>query len=169
MNFAEVKELVNLIDKSSVMHFSVEMDNARIVIDRNRKADPYSMQHQQFGSYLGAPYAMPQPQFVPEATNSSIVAMPETTPQPAAAAPAEAQSGHIVKSPIVGTFYPSPAQDKPAFAPIGTKVKKGDVLCILEAMKIMNEIVSDADGTVAEVYFQSGDMVEALAPLFLIT
>jgi acetyl-CoA carboxylase biotin carboxyl carrier protein len=77
--------------------------------------------------------------------------------------------GHVVVSPIVGTFYVSGSPDGAPLAPVGKKVKKGDVLCILEAMKIMNEVLAEVDGVVAEVYVIDGVMVEALQPLFRIS
>ena len=81
---------------------------------------------------------------------------------------AEAKGGNIVKAPIVGTFYESAGPGKPVFAPVGSKVKKGDVLCIIEAMKIMNEVVSEFDGEVAEVMAENEQLVEFGQPLFRI-
>jgi acetyl-CoA carboxylase biotin carboxyl carrier protein len=75
-------------------------------------------------------------------------------------APAPTVSGNIVKSPIVGTFYAAPAPDKPPFVTVGSQVKKGDVLFIIESMKLMNEVTSDYDGTVREIYAQNGGVVE---------
>ena len=75
---------------------------------------------------------------------------------------------HIIKSPIVGTFYASASPEKPTFVSVGTLVKKGSVLCILEAMKLMNEIESDVDGEVVEVLVKSEDMVEYGQSLFKI-
>jgi acetyl-CoA carboxylase biotin carboxyl carrier protein len=81
-------------------------------------------------------------------------------PQAQAEAPAPAVSGNIVKSPIVGTFYAAPAPDKPPFVTVGSQVKKGDVLFIIESMKLMNEVTSDYDGTVREIFAQNGGVVE---------
>jgi acetyl-CoA carboxylase biotin carboxyl carrier protein len=92
------------------------------------------------------------------------MAQDPTEPQPTATN----IKGHIITSPIVGTYYESSNPETPAFAEIGQRVKKGDVLCILEAMKIMNEIVSDVDGVITEIFASNGDMVEARAPLFRI-
>ncbi|MGN1423081.1 MAG: acetyl-CoA carboxylase biotin carboxyl carrier protein [Oscillospiraceae bacterium] len=76
-----------------------------------------------------------------------------------AAAPAE-ESGNIIKSPIIGTFYSSPAPEKPAFVKVGDSVNAGDVVCIIESMKLMNEINSEYSGKVAEIYVNNGDSVE---------
>ena len=74
----------------------------------------------------------------------------------------------IIKSPMVGTFYSSSSPDKPVYAKVGDKVKKGDTLCIIEAMKLMNEIESEFDGEIAEICVQNEDMVEYGMPLFKI-
>jgi acetyl-CoA carboxylase biotin carboxyl carrier protein len=75
-------------------------------------------------------------------------------------APVQAISGNVVKSPIVGTFYAAPAPDKPPFVTVGSSVKKGDVLFIIESMKLMNEVTSEYDGTVREIFAQNGGSVE---------
>ena len=89
-------------------------------------------------------------------------AAPEVAPAPAA------QKGHIVKSPMVGTFYRSAKPGTPAFVEVGTKVKVGQVLCILEAMKLMNELESDVAGTVAEIYLGNASPVQFGQDLFRI-
>ncbi|MCX8058734.1 MAG: acetyl-CoA carboxylase biotin carboxyl carrier protein [Spirochaetes bacterium] len=75
---------------------------------------------------------------------------------------------HIVKSPIIGTFYRSPAPDKPPFVEIGNKIKKGDILCIIEAMKVMNKIESEVNGEIVEILVENGKPVEYGTPLFKI-
>ena len=86
------------------------------------------------------------------------------------AAPAEEQlpAGTQVKSPLVGTFYSSPSPDEPPFVLVGQQVKEGDTLCIIEAMKIMNEIESEFDGTITKVLAENGQAVEYGQPLFII-
>jgi acetyl-CoA carboxylase biotin carboxyl carrier protein len=87
----------------------------------------------------------------------------------AAAAPAEAKvEGHVVKSPMVGTFYRAPSPGAKAFVEVGDRVNAGDTLCIIEAMKLLNEIEADASGVVKEVYVENGQPVEYGEPLFLI-
>ena len=80
----------------------------------------------------------------------------------------ELQDGEIVKSPMVGTFYSKPSPDANSYVEIGQKVKKGDVLCIVEAMKLMNEIESEFDGEIKEILVQDGEAVEYGKPLFKI-
>ncbi|HEX2254333.1 MAG TPA: acetyl-CoA carboxylase biotin carboxyl carrier protein, partial [Thermoanaerobaculia bacterium] len=87
---------------------------------------------------------------------------------PAADEPSPADGAHVLTSPIVGTFYRAPAPDADPYVDVGSRVKKGQVLCIVEAMKLMNEIESDVDGVVVEVYPQNGQPVEFGEPLFAI-
>ncbi len=85
------------------------------------------------------------------------------------AAPAEkAVSGNVVKAPIVGTYYAASAPDKPPFVKVGQQVKKGDVIMIIESMKLMNEVQSDFDGTVAEILVKNGEAVEYDQPIMII-
>jgi acetyl-CoA carboxylase biotin carboxyl carrier protein len=110
----------------------------------------------------------------PQATMIAAPAMAApvmSAPPLAAAAPAavpEPPKGHVVKSPMVGTFYRSPSPGAKAFVEIGQQVKAGDTLCIIEAMKLLNEIESDAAGEVKEVLVENGQAVEYGQPLFLI-
>ena len=101
------------------------------------------------------------------------MAAPAAAPAAAASAPAPAEekkplSGKIIKSPIVGTFYASPAPDQPPFVQVGDTVKKGDVVMIIESMKLMNEVQSDMDGTVQEILVKNGDAVEYDQPLMIL-
>jgi acetyl-CoA carboxylase biotin carboxyl carrier protein len=105
----------------------------------------------------------------PAVAMAPVAAAPvaHAAPEPAAAAPA-AQKGHIVKSPMVGTFYRSAKPGTPAFVEVGAKVKVGQVLCILEAMKLMNELESDVAGTVAEIFLGNASPVQFGQDLFRI-
>jgi acetyl-CoA carboxylase biotin carboxyl carrier protein len=102
-----------------------------------------------------------------------VMAMPAAaTAAPAAAAPAEApgpsQEGHVVKAPMVGTFYRSPSPDAKVFVEVGQAVKEGDTICIIEAMKLMNEIEADASGVVKAILVENGQPVEYGQPLFIL-
>lgn len=100
-----------------------------------------------------------------------MAAMPVSAPAPVQAAAAEAPakiSGNVVKSPIVGTFYAASSPDKPPFVTVGKQVKKGDVLMIIESMKLMNEVQSEFDGTVEEILVKNGDPVEFDQPIMII-
>ncbi|MEO0149124.1 MAG: acetyl-CoA carboxylase biotin carboxyl carrier protein [candidate division WOR-3 bacterium] len=118
----------------------------------------------------------PENQHIPNIPTSNIQFIPPQilqTPQPAqpetkTQEPKEDKNIHIVKSPIVGTFYRAPAPGAKPFVDVGSRVKKGDVLCIIEAMKIMNEIKSDVNGVVEEILVENGQPVEYGQPLFKI-
>jgi acetyl-CoA carboxylase biotin carboxyl carrier protein len=116
-----------------------------------------------------APSVSPAPVMAaaPVATAAPAVSAPAPA-APAPAAPAAQKPGHLVTSPFVGTFYRTPAPDQPAFVEVGTVVKKGQVLCIIEAMKLMNEIEADAAGKVAEILVENGQPVEFGQALFRI-
>jgi acetyl-CoA carboxylase biotin carboxyl carrier protein len=107
-----------------------------------------------------------EPGPVPSAPASQVAPAAEARPAAAAAAPAPHEDLHVVTSPIVGTFYASPSPDSPPFVRIGDRVRKGQVLCIVEAMKLMNEIESDADGVVALIHPKNAQPVEYGEPLF---
>jgi acetyl-CoA carboxylase biotin carboxyl carrier protein len=149
----DVKKLVALVEKTDVSLVAWSRGVEKVVIRR------------------GAVVSMAAP--APVAVHHAPVAAPlPAAPAPAAAPKAEAKAveapGTLVNSPFVGTFYRAPSPDSPPFTDVGQKVKKGQVLCIVEAMKLMNEIESEADGTVAEIYVQNGSPVEFNEKLFRI-
>ena len=90
----------------------------------------------------------------------------QTVPQPAAAAPAPESGGNCIKSPMVGVFYAGPAENAAPFVKVGDTVRRGDVLCIIEAMKLMNEITAEQDGVITEVCAENGQVVDFGCPLF---
>ncbi len=106
----------------------------------------------------------------PSADSPVVALAPSNAPAAAQAAPAAAPavSGKAIKSPMVGVFYAAPSPDRPPFVNVGDTVKKGDVVCIIEAMKIMNEITATESGTITEVLVENGDVVEYDQPLFTI-
>ena len=116
--------------------------------------------HAQAAAPVAAPAA---PAAASEPPRPSIAHRP-TAP----ATPAPEKKGHVITSPFVGTFYRSPAPDQPSFVDVGSTVKKGQVLCIVEAMKLMNEIESETDGKIAEILVENGQPVEFGQPLFRI-
>ena len=99
----------------------------------------------------------------PSADSPVVAFAPSNAP-----AAAQAASGKAIKSPMVGVFYAAPSPDRPPFVNVGDTVKKGDVVCIIEAMKIMNEITATESGTITEVLVENGDVVEYDQPLFTI-
>jgi len=157
LTFDQIKELVELVGRYRLS--SVEIERAgfkvRITGTEPRESAPVA----------AAPVAvaMPAAEIVaPKAT----AAAPSEAPAAPAEAPAPDPSLHTVTSPIVGTFYAAPNPDAAAFVRVGDRVRKGQVLCIVEAMKLMNEIESDADGVIAEIYPKNAQPVEFGEPLF---
>lgn len=147
----DVKKLVQLVEKGEVTHIAWKRGAEEVVVRREAVAvSAAPVAHQ-------APVAAPIP----------------PPPAPAAAAKAaEAKAadkpGTVVSSPFVGTFYRAPSPESPPFVEVGAKVKKGQTLCIVEAMKLMNEIESEVDGTVAEILAQNATPVEFGEALFRI-
>jgi acetyl-CoA carboxylase biotin carboxyl carrier protein len=156
----EVKALVEVLEGTDVTSLRWDRNGQKIVIRRGQvAAAPQAAQQVVHGAPLSA---APAPQPAPAASA-------QAAPAPAAAPPKpEAKPGVVVTSPFVGTFYRSPSPDSPPFVDVGTVVKKGQVLCIVEAMKLMNEIEAEAPGKVAEVMAQNATPVEFGQPLFRI-
>ena len=119
------------------------------------KAEPTAASHTALGPAMVAPAPAP----------AAAAPAPKAAAEPAAA---PAETGHAVKSPMVGTFYRSANPGAKAFAQIGDAIKEGDPICIIEAMKIMNEIEADRSGTVARILCENGQAVEFGQPLFII-
>ncbi len=145
----DVKKLIALVEKTDVSLVAWSRGVEKVVIRR--------------GAVVAmAPHA-------PGAMHHAPVAAPVAA-APAAKADAKVADapGSLVTSPFVGTYYRAPSPDSPPFTDLGQKVKKGQVLCIVEAMKLMNEIESEVDGTVAEIYVQNGSPVEFSEKLFRI-
>jgi len=147
MDLRKLKTLIDLVESSGIAELEISEGEERVRITRSTAAAP-----QQF-------YAAPQQQMA--------------APQPVAAAPAEAPKaaepeGHAVKSPMVGTFYRCPSPGAKSFVEVGQSVNAGDTLCIIEAMKLLNEIESDKAGVVKAVLVENGQPVEFGQPLFII-
>jgi acetyl-CoA carboxylase biotin carboxyl carrier protein len=156
--FDQVKELIDLTVRHKLQELEVESDGFRV---RVRGGEVVSV-------VRAEPSVAALVAASPVASAAGAVAQPATA-APAAAevpTPAAASDLHVVTSPIVGTFYASPSPDSPAFVKVGDRVRKGQVLCIVEAMKLMNEIESDVDGVVAEIHPKNAQPVEYGEPLF---
>ena len=149
MDIRKVKKLIELLEASSVDEIEIKEGEESVRISRN----------------TGAPVAMAA------APMAAAPAMPApAAPAPAAPAPAApaADTDNAVKSPMVGTFYRSPSPESPAFVEVGQSVRAGDVLCIVEAMKMMNQIEADRAGTVTAIHAENGEPVEFDQPLITI-
>ena len=154
MNLKEIKELLDIVVEKGFTEFEFERSGVRLRLKREGRGAPQIQAQGPVISYEPVATLPPPP---PQAA----IAAP-----PAAAVPAEAL--HLIKSPIVGTFFEAPSPSSPPFVEAGSKVKAGSVLCIVEAMKLMNEIESDVAGVVVERLVENGQPVEYGQLLFRI-
>ena len=149
MDLRKLKKLIDLVQESGIAELEVTEGEERVKIVRSGR---------------GAPDTMAT---VPAHAPATAAAPPAALPGGAAEAPPP-PDGHVVKSPMVGTFYRASAPDAKAFAEVGDTVKTGQTICIIEAMKLMNEIESDKDGVVKAILVENGQPVEYGEPLFVI-
>lgn len=147
MDIRKVKKLIELLEQSNINELEINEGDESVRISRGGTAV----------TYAAAPAPAPAP----------VAAAPAEAAE--AAAPAsEEPAGHAVKSPMVGTFYASPAPGSPAFVSVGQKVAAGDVICIIEAMKMMNQIEADKAGTIGAILVEDGEAVEFDQPIVTI-
>ena len=144
MNLRQIRELVRLLESSSLSVLEIEEADLRVRLEKGQTAG----------------LAQPVPAALPHAVPAALPV--ETAPDPAPVADGTVDFNRLkeVKSPLVGIFYAAPSPGAEPFAGVGSRVKKGDVLCVVEAMKLMNEITADADGEVIDVCVQNGQVVE---------
>lgn len=152
MDLRKLKTLIDLVAESQITELEVTEGDSQVRIVKNA---PMPAQ----------PVFMPQP-----AMPQPVQAAPQAAPageETAKADEAEPQ-GHVVKSPMVGTFYAASAPGNPPFVEVGSTVKQGDTLCIIEAMKLLNEIEAETSGTIKQILVENGHPVEYAQPLFII-
>ena len=147
MDFRKLKTLIDLVSESNVSELEITEAEGKVRIVKSS----------------GAPLVMQQPAMMMAAP----VAVPVTA-APGAEAPVAAPAAHAVKSPMVGTFYRSSSPGAKSFVEVGSMVKEGETICIIEAMKILNEIEADKSGTVTKILSENGQAVEYGQPLFMI-
>jgi acetyl-CoA carboxylase biotin carboxyl carrier protein len=166
MNQKELRELIEFLVEKDIAEFEMERGDLKLHIKRGATAAPI-LQAGPVVAHAVPVAAMPMPVGAPAATAAGAGSAQTAAAGPAApAAPAEDANLHIVKSPMVGTFYAAPSPGAPSFIGLGDSVKEGQVLCIIEAMKLMNEIEADASGEVAKIFVTNGSPVEYGMPLF---
>lgn len=148
MDLRKLKKLIDLVQESGIAELEITEGEEKVKIVKGGTVSLMT---------TAAPAAAPAPAAALEA-------------KPAATPPAEpaGQEGHVVKAPMVGTFYRSPSPDAKPFVEVGQSVKEGDTICIIEAMKILNEIEADKAGTVTQILCENGQAVEYGQPLFVI-
>lgn len=152
MDLRKLKKLIDLVEESGISELELTEGEEKVRISRTlmQSAAPITQ-------YMPTQYA-PVPSQVP----TSVPAPSVSEPPPATV------EGHIIKSPMVGTFYRSSSPDAKAFFEVGAKVEVGDTICIIEAMKLLNEIESDFTGIIKEILVENGQPVEYGEPLFVI-
>ncbi|AZZ99694.1 acetyl-CoA carboxylase biotin carboxyl carrier protein [Pseudoalteromonas sp. R3] len=152
MDIRKIKKLIELVEESGIAELEITEGEESVRINRHSSA-PVIAQPQQYS----VPTAAPAP-----------VAAPAAAPAAEAPAASNTPAGHQVKSPMVGTFYSASSPTAAAYVEVGAKVNVGDTLCIVEAMKMMNQIESDKAGVVKAILVENGDAVEFDQPLFII-
>ncbi len=162
MTFKEIKDLIKLVTDSDLTEFKMKNDGLELTIKTKNFEKGGHMVSAPVVTMASAP--VPQP-----AVQAAPIQVTETAAN-GAGEPAPAASSNLIeiKSPIIGTFYRSPSPDKPAFLKVGDSVSKGDIVCIVEAMKLFNEIESEVSGKVVKVLVEDAQPVEYDTPLFLL-
>ena len=150
MDLRKLKTLIDLVSESNISELEITEADGKV---RIVKADPHAMVAAPQMTYAAAPVA-PAP--------------PVAVAAPAAEVAVPVEIGHTVKSPMVGTFYGAASPGAKPFVTVGSTIKEGEPICIIEAMKIMNEIEADKSGTVTKVFCENGQAVEFGQPLFII-
>lgn len=148
MDLRKIKKLIELVEESGVAELEIQEGEESVRISRHSSTAPAPV-------HYSVPPAAPQ------------APAPQQESAPAEAAEPE-MSGHIIRSPMVGTYYAAPSPGAKDFVQIGQQVKAGDVLCIVEAMKMMNQIESDITGTIKAILVSNGEPVEYDEPMFII-
>jgi len=153
MDIRKIKKLIDLIEDSDIMELEITEGEESVRISRS--------------STTTAPVVYSTPTPVPASSTQAVGEQP-AVPVPAPSPEEEPLSGHIVRAPMVGTFYRAPSPGSKEFVEVGQRVAAGDTLCIIEAMKILNQIEADVDGVIAKILVDNAQPVEYNQPLFLI-
>ena len=154
MDIRKIKKLIELVEESGIAELEITEGEESVRINRNNMS-------------AGPAYAQFAPQQYAPAAPAPAAAAPSAPAAVESEAPAD-PTGHQVKSPMVGSFYAAASPEAPAYVEVGSQVKVGDTLCIVEAMKMMNQIESDKAGTVKAILVENGEPVEFDQPLFII-
>jgi len=158
MDLRKLKTLIDLVSESNISELEITEAEGKV---RIVKSDPAAAHLASYAAHAAG---------MPVAPVLAMAAAPAAAGAAAASAPAEppAETGHVVKSPMVGTFYRAASPGAKPFAEVGASIKEGEPICIIEAMKIMNEIEADKSGTITRILCENGQAVEFGQPLFVI-
>lgn len=164
MEFKQIQELIKTINKSNISELSIQDGEFQITIKQGIEAGEAAAQQQ-----MPMHMMLPMQQHMQAGGSTPVAQLAPTVPSsPADAGGGTAGKSTQIKSPMIGTFYRSSSPDKPPFVSVGDEVKKGDVLCIIEAMKLFNEIESEVNGRIIKVLADDASPVEYDQPLFLV-
>jgi acetyl-CoA carboxylase biotin carboxyl carrier protein len=159
MDYKQIQELIKLVNKSNIGELSIEEKDFKILIKQKEDKEPqttYIQSPLQQQPVLIQPQTITQPQTVTQTSSSEPMAIPKT------------DNLITIKSPMIGTFYKRPSPDKPNFIEVGDEIAPGKVVCIIEAMKLFNEIESEISGKIAKILVEDASPVEYDQPLFLV-
>ncbi|WP_027138007.1 acetyl-CoA carboxylase biotin carboxyl carrier protein [Gaetbulibacter saemankumensis] len=158
MEIKEIQNLIKFVAKSGASEVKLEMDDIKITIKTGSESDAPAVQY------------APVQQQIPQVQAQAPVAEAQPASQATTPAPAATEDSKYItiKSPIIGTFYRKPSPDKPLFVEVGQTIAEGDVLCIIEAMKLFNEIESEVSGKIVKILVDDSSPVEFDQPLFLV-
>ena len=159
MDYKQIQELVKLVNKSNIGELSIEEKDFKLCIKQKEEQGQQTILTS--APVLHAP-AMPVPQTVPPAQANQTTAAASETANP------RTDNLMTIKSPMIGTFYKRPSPDKPVFVNVGDEIKQGQVICIIEAMKLFNEIESEVNGRIVKVIADDSSPVEYDQPIFLV-
>lgn len=159
MDIKEIQNLIKFVQKSGVEEVKIERDDFKITIKTKSVAPQHLIVED-----VPTPVSIPASQPITQA----VQAVQEVTQETTQSVNLENDNQVIVKSPIIGTFYRKPSPDKPSFVEVGQSISKGDVLCVIEAMKLFNEIESDFSGKIVKILVDDQSPVEFDQPLFII-
>ena len=159
MDIKEIQNLIKFVQKSGVEEVKIERDDFKITIKTKSVAPQHIIVED-----VPTPVSIPASQPITQA----VQAVQEVTQETTQSVNLENDNQVIVKSPIIGTFYRKPSPDKPSFVEVGQSIAKGDVLCVIEAMKLFNEIESDFSGKIVKILVDDQSPVEFDQPLFII-
>ena len=168
MDFKQIQELIKLVNRSNIGELCIEQNDFKIIIKQKEEPPVQTI--------VAAPQQMPM--MAPQPQTAVPMPMPPTptsqdaaalaADQPATSAAAKADNFITIKSPMIGTFYRKPSPDKPLFVEVGDEVTPGKVVCIIEAMKLFNEIESEVSGKVVKILVEDASPVEYDQPLYLV-
>jgi len=162
MDFKQIQELIKIVNRSNIGELSIEEGDFKITIKQKEDPAPIFASSAPVQSYLPAPAAVQQMAMAAATQSSPSLSNPTDT------SIKQADNLVTIKSPMIGTFYRSASPDKPAFVNIGDEVAVGKTVCIIEAMKLFNEIESEVKGTIVKVLVDDASPVEYDQPLFLV-